>query len=208
MNKPPADLGSVEIPMLESMPLRNDDPHMKMVQILNTIFGRDFAWDDSVERTAARFVEFLREFVPLDEPDFNFTMFEPAEQQMVVVSGIRFSSICLHHLLPFYGVAHVGYLPHTKMVGLSKIPRLVEYFSRRPQTQERLGAQIAKFMMDKHGLAPKGVMVVLEAEHTCMSCRGIRAVSARMVTSELRGVFLTANAARQEFLQLIRRQHE
>ena len=122
--------------------------------------------------------------------------------ELVLVSDIRFAALCEHHLLPFRGVAHVGYLPGERIVGLSKLARLVHAFARRPQVQERMTAQIADWLRDH--LDPRGVGVVLEAEHLCMSIRGVRADGSRTVTSTLYGVLRDRPAARHEFLQLVR----
>ncbi|MEX2627772.1 MAG: GTP cyclohydrolase I FolE, partial [Ilumatobacteraceae bacterium] len=122
--------------------------------------------------------------------------------ELVLVSDIPFTSLCEHHLLPFRGTAHVGYLPGERIVGLSKLARLVESFARRPQVQERMTAQIADWIQDQ--LEPRGVGVVLEAEHLCMSIRGVRAEGARTVTSTLYGLLRDRPAARQEFLELTR----
>lgn len=117
--------------------------------------------------------------------------------QMIVCRGIEFSSICEHHLLPFLGVAHVGYIPAARVVGLSKMPRLVECFARRLQLQEKLTQQIAQAMEDN--LKPKGVAVVIAAKHLCMSCRGVRKNTAEMVTTCLLGAF-KEHKVREEFL--------
>ena len=122
--------------------------------------------------------------------------------ELVLVSDIRFAALCEHHLLPFRGVAHVGYLPGERIMGLSKLARLVHAFARRPQVQERMTAQIADWLRDH--LEPRGVGVVLEAEHLCMSIRGVKADGSRTVTSTLYGVLRDRPAARQEFLQLVR----
>jgi GTP cyclohydrolase IA len=174
-----------------------------VIQALRVIFGMEFPWDDGVDATAMRVVRYLKEYVPQDKIDFNFTTFDAVANQLVIVKDIEFSSICAHHLLPFYGVAHIGYLPNKKMVGLSKIPRLVDHFAHRPCTQEAMTADIAGFL--KHELEAFGVAVVVEARHTCMACRGVRKHNGAMITSEMRGVFLTASEARQEFLELIGR---
>lgn len=121
---------------------------------------------------------------------------------MVLVSDIPVVSLCEHHLLPFRGVAHVGYVPDDRIVGLSKLARLVEAFARRPQVQERLTAQVADWLQSH--LAPKGVGVVVEAEHLCMSMRGVRAAGARTVTSSLYGLLRDDPSSRQEFLGLAR----
>lgn len=122
--------------------------------------------------------------------------------ELVLVAGIPMTSLCEHHLLPFRGVAHVGYLPGDRIIGLSKLARLVQAFARRPQVQERLTCQVADWLRDH--LAPRGVGVVIEAEHLCMSVRGVRAGGTRTVTSALYGLLRDDAAARQEFLQLAR----
>lgn len=151
---------------------------------------------DTPRRVAAMFAELLT------PAPFRATTFsnDAGYDELVLVSGIAFTSLCEHHLLPFRGVAHIGYLPGGRIVGLSKLARLVEAFARRPQVQERLAAQIADWMRDH--LEPRGVGVVLEAEHLCMSIRGVRAAGTRTVTSSLYGLLRDSPAARQEFLQL------
>lgn len=136
---------------------------------------------------------------------FEFTTFENTEDynELVLVRNIPMQSLCEHHLLPFVGVAHVAYLPAERIVGLSKLPRIVEHFSRRLQTQERLTSQIADALEDE--LAPRGVGVVIEAEHTCMSLRGARSGDARTTTSSLRGVVRDNPSSRAEFLSLAHR---
>jgi GTP cyclohydrolase I len=120
--------------------------------------------------------------------------------ELVVATGIPFHSLCEHHLLPFVGIAHVGYLPGERIVGLSKLGRVVEHFARSLEVQERLTTQIARWL-DEH-LAPKGVGVVLEAEHLCMSLRGVQKPGARTVTSALHGRLRDDPRTRQEFLSL------
>ena len=120
-----------------------------------------------------------------------------------MATGIPFHSLCEHHLLPFVGVAHVGYLPGERIIGLSKLARVVELFARDLQVQERLTSQVAGWL-DEH-LVPKGVGVVLEAEHLCMSLRGVQAPGARTVTSALHGLVRDDPRTRQEFLTLTAR---
>jgi len=133
----------------------------------------------------------------------NGALFSVKYDEMVVVRDIDFFSLCEHHLLPFYGKCHVAYIPNERVVGLSKIPRLVEVFSRRLQVQERLTVQIAETLMDK--LNPQGVAVVVEARHLCMMMRGVETPNAVAVTSSMHGVFLSQQQTREEFLTLIRR---
>lgn len=152
--------------------------------------------------TPARVARMLHELVT--PAPFEATTFpnDAGYDELVLVSDIGFTSLCEHHLLPFRGVAHVGYLPADRLVGLSKLARLVEFYARCPQVQERMTAQIAGWLHDH--LAPRGVGVVLEAEHLCMSIRGVRAEGARTVTSTLHGTIRDRPAARNEFLQLAR----
>ena len=133
---------------------------------------------------------------------FEVTTFanEEGYDELVVARSIPFSSLCEHHLLPFSGVAHVGYLPAERLIGLSKLARVVDHFSRRLQVQERLTAQVANWLSTQ--LRPKGVGVVLEAEHSCMSLRGPRARGARTVTSSLTGLVREDPRTRAEFLAL------
>ena len=154
---------------------------------------------DTPRRVAAAYAELLA-----PEP-FRMTTFpnDAGYDELVVVSDIAFSSLCEHHLLPFVGVAHVGYLPAESIVGLSKLPRLVAHCSRRPQVQERLAAEIAEGI--EGALAPRGVGVVLEATHMCMSLRGVRQPGAITTTSALRGRVREDPRTRQEFFDLIRR---
>ncbi len=133
---------------------------------------------------------------------FALTTFPNDEQydELVLARSIPLRSVCEHHLLPFVGVAHVGYLPGERILGLSKLARVVEHFACRPQVQERLTTQVAGWLQDQ--LSPKGVGVVIEAEHTCMSLRGVQATGSSTVTSSLRGLVRTDPRCRQEFLAL------
>lgn len=130
----------------------------------------------------------------------NNALFTVDYNEMVIVKDIDFYSLCEHHLLPFQGVAHVGYLPGDRILGLSKLARVVELFARDFQVQERLTKQVADWLQDH--LTPKGVGVVIEAEHQCMSLRGVRAVGSRTVTSSLHGVLRDNPSSRQEFFAL------
>ena len=173
-----------------------------MSSLIKQAFGED-GWDDSIEKTAERVLRFWMEYKPEDEYPFQFTTFPATQNQLIAVTDIEFSSLCAHHLLPYYGKAHVGYIPNAQMIGLSKIPRLVDHWAKRPSVQENLTANIAKEL--KSSLQAHGVAVVIEARHTCMACRGVRKHNGTMVTSEMRGVFLTAGGAKSEFLTLIGR---
>lgn len=133
---------------------------------------------------------------------FNATTFPNTHNydELVIARLIPFHSVCEHHLLPFFGVAHVGYLPGNRIIGLSKLARLVEYFSRQPQVQENLTSQISAWLQSN--LNPKGVGVILEAEHLCMSLRGVKVPGVKTVTSSLTGQIRENPQSRQEFLAL------
>ncbi len=122
-------------------------------------------------------------------------------EEMVVLKDIPFYSMCEHHFLPFHGMAHVGYIPKKRLVGISKLARVVEILARRPQLQERLTGQIADTIMET--LEPRGVGVVIEAEHLCMTMRGVRKPGSRLVTSASRGIFRTYPATRAEFFSIL-----
>jgi GTP cyclohydrolase I len=133
---------------------------------------------------------------------FDLTTFPNDEgyDELVLARSIPVRSVCEHHLLPFTGIAHVGYLPGERILGLSKLARITEYFARRPQVQERLTKQIADWLSEQ--LRPKGVGVVIEAEHTCMTLRGVQAVGSTTVTSTLLGTLRDDARSRQEFFAL------
>ena len=129
------------------------------------------------------------------------TVFNETSDQMVVVKGVRFSSLCEHHLLPFTGTVAVGYVPDGRVIGLSKIPRLIEVFAKRPQVQERMTNQIARALMAH--LLPNGVGVVVRAHHACMGCRGVRQPDAEMITSCMLGCMKDDPASRAELMEFI-----
>jgi GTP cyclohydrolase IA len=153
---------------------------------------------DTPGRIARAYAELL---TPLP---FNATTFPNDEgyDELVVVSGIPFQSLCMHHMLPFHGTAHVAYLPDERIIGLSKLGRVVDLFARDLQVQERLTTQVADWIDEK--LAPRGVGVIIEAEHLCMSLRGVQKAGSRTVTSALRGSIKDDPRTRQEFLSLAR----
>jgi len=137
------------------------------------------------------------------ESVLNGAVFTSDYDEMVIVKEIDFFSLCEHHLLPFFGKCHIAYLPDKRIVGLSKLPRLVDVFSRRLQVQEKLTMEIARAIEEK--LKPKGVGVVMEAAHLCVMMRGVEKQNAHMVTSSMRGRFRSDARSREEFLTLIRK---
>jgi GTP cyclohydrolase IA len=152
----------------------------------------------------ARALRYLTEGYDQDPATvINGALFTENYSEMIVVKDIDFYSLCEHHVLPFFGRAHVAYIPRERIVGLSKIARLVDLFARRLQVQERLTTQVAD-TIEQH-LAPLGVAVVAEAEHLCMRMRGVEKPNSTVVTSSMRGVFQTNSKTREEFMTLIRR---
>lgn len=131
----------------------------------------------------------------------NGALFTEDYQEMIVLKELDFFSMCEHHILPFFGKAHIAYLPKKRIVGISKLARLVEVYARRLQVQERMTTQIANILMDE--LDPQGVAVVLQAEHLCMRMRGVEKQNSVVVTSAMLGVFRTHQETRQEFMTLV-----
>lgn len=173
----------------------------RLAGILEEIFP-DEVWDDGVQKTAARVMRYWKEYnTPLDTYDFTPTIFDEDVDQLITCTHIEFASLCPHHLLPYFGTVHVGYISHGKTIGLSKMPRLVKWAASRPITQENLGELIAKHLKDLTNA--KGAIVILSAKHTCVTCRGARS-NAVTSTSVLKGVMLTAGDARREFFDLVR----
>lgn len=161
---------------------------------------------NSPERVAKMWMtELLSGYRPIKELKDAFTVFDPDEdtmvtRDMIVVKNIPFSSVCGHHMLPFIGMAHIGYIPNKKIVGLSKLARTLEYYSRRIQTQERLTGQVADFLFEE--LDAKGVQVVTSAEHLCMTIRGVRKPGCRTIIPALRGIFNEPHV-KAEFISLL-----
>jgi len=155
------------------------------------------------KRVARMYPELLAGYHTNSQELVNDAIFDVSYDEMVIVRDIEFYSLCEHHLLPFIGRAHVAYLPSGKVIGLSKIPRIVDMYARRLQVQERMTRQIADFINDV--LQPRGVAVVVEALHLCTMMRGVRKHDARMTTSAMQGGFRTNSATRQEFLDNISR---
>ena len=175
--------------------------HLDTEKIRETLKECDWEFcEEEVENTPDRIKRFMEEW---DDSDFNFTMFEnPDYNEMVILKDIEFSSICAHHLLPFHGKGHIGYVPDKKICGISKLARALDKFAHKPQTQEKLTQELADFLEEK--LEPQGLMIVLEAQHDCMRIRGIKKKNSQMVTSVIRGVFKEQDKTRKEFLELIK----
>src|SRR3954449_465711 len=186
-------------PALHALPGIDPAAAERAAADLLAALGADLT-DESLRETPRRMAAAYAEMLT-PEP-FHATTFpnDGAYDELVVVRDIPFHSLCEHHLLPFTGVAHVGYLPGERIVGLSKLARVVDHFARDLQVQERLTAQVADWLQRR--LAPKGVGVVLEAEHLCMSIRGAVKPGSRTMTSALHGLVRDDQRTRQEFLAL------
>jgi GTP cyclohydrolase I len=182
-SRPVVDLAAAEAAVRDLLVALGQDPHSEHLR-------------ETPRRVALAYEEFLtpEPFVPTTFPN------EEGYDELVLVRDIPFHSLCEHHLLPFSGVAHVGYLPASRILGLSKLARVVDHFARGLQVQERLTKQIGDWLDVR--LAPKGVGVVLEAEHLCMSLRGVEAVGSKTVTSSLHGLVRDDARTRAEFLDL------
>jgi len=151
---------------------------------------------------AAEAMRFLTSGYQLDFKEvLNDAIFTESYEEMVIVRDIEFFSLCEHHMLPFYGKAHIGYLPNGKIIGISKLARLVDVFARRLQVQERMTVQIAEALQES--LQPKGVGVVIEAKHLCMMSRGVQKQGSKVSTSEMVGMFRSDMRTREEFLKLL-----
>lgn len=165
--------------------------------------GRDFQSQSGVKDTPRRVAKFLREFCT--PPAINPTFFnEPDAEEMVIVKDVTFSSLCEHHMLPFFGKACVGYIPDGgQIIGLSKIPRVIEHYSAGLKNQERITKNVGRYLAQHQALMPKGVAVIMEATHTCMSIRGVKQSCACTRTQFFSGVLRTDPAARAEFMAAV-----
>jgi GTP cyclohydrolase IA len=176
------------------------------VRSLLVAFGEDVdrqGLERTPERVARMYDELLAGYRVDPYAMINEALFDVEYDEMVIVTDIEFYSLCEHHLLPFLGKAHIAYLPSRKVIGLSKIPRVVDLFSRRLQVQERMTRQIGEFI--EAVLHPHGVAVVVEGVHLCAKIRGVKKESARMITSAMMGSFRKNQGSRQEFLAHIAR---
>ena len=182
-----------------------EDPIEGLIKSLLKELGED-SDRDGLQRTPERMARSLRFFTEGYNVDpvtaVNGALFDVHYDEMVLVRDIDFYTLCEHHMLPFFGKVHVGYLPNEKVLGLSKIPRIVEIFSRRLQVQERFTTQVALTLEEV--LRPKGVGVVVEATHLCMAMRGVQKQNSFTLTSSLQGAFADDPKTRAEFMQLVR----
>jgi GTP cyclohydrolase I len=194
-----------ELTLTDTANMENQESIADLVRRMLALIGED-PDRDGLRRTPERFEKALRFLTGGYHQDpkklLNGAMFSVCYDQMVLVKDIEVYSLCEHHLLPFFGKCHVAYIPDKKVVGLSKIPRLVNMFARRLQIQERLTNQIASAIQDE--IAPLGVGVVVEARHLCMVMRGVEKENSQTVTSAMLGAFRENVQTREEFLSLIR----
>ncbi len=154
------------------------------------------------ERVAHMYLEMFRGMHAGNEPEVTTFPNEENYNHMVMEKDIPFYSMCAHHFVPFYGTAHIAYIPDDRIIGLSKFSRILEFYAKRPQLQERLTEQVVGFLQDK--LVPRGAMVVIEARHLCVEMRGVKKPGAMTITSAIRGIF-HQRPVREEFLDLLRR---
>ncbi len=188
--------------------IHRDDLQKSILQLLTAVGENPDR--DGLQRTPERVARMYEELLSGYRTDpiamVNDALFDVEYDQLVIVRDIEFYSLCEHHMLPFIGRAHVAYVPDGKVIGLSKIPRIVDMFARRLQVQERMTSQVADFLNEL--LHPKGVAVVIEAMHLCSMMRGVKKHDARMTTSAVHGYFRTNMATRMEFLDNISRGSE
>ena len=188
--------------------MSRQDPFQQHVRAMLSGLGED-PDREGLQKTPERVEKALRFLTHGYEQDVddlvNDALFTVEYDEMVIIRDIEVYSLCEHHLLPFFGKAHVAYIPNGKVVGLSKIPRLVDMFARRLQVQERLTVQIAEAIEEK--LRPRGVGVVIEAMHFCMLMRGVEKQNSLAVSSCMRGAFREQQQTREEFLSLIKKRH-
>lgn len=193
----------VDEPIANANGIINQDKIAAGVRMMLEAIGEDPDREglrDTAKRVAKMYSDLFQGLYE-DPRDHLTVLFDEQHDEMVLVKDVPFYSMCEHHLLPFQGQAHVAYLPRGKVVGLSKIVRVVEAFARRPQVQERLTSQIADLMMEE--LDAHGAAVVIEASHTCMTMRGVKKPGSNVVTSAMRGIFKTSEITRNEFMSLV-----
>lgn len=178
--------------------------HMSDVLTELNLDLEDPNYEGTPERIAKMYLEMFHGLFEGSEPKVTTFPNEEDYHHMVIEREIPFYSMCAHHFVPFFGHAHIAYIPGAQIVGLSKLPRILEFYAKRPQLQERLTEQVAEFLWAK--LRPFGVMVVIEARHLCVEMRGVKKPGALTTTSALRGCFADRKV-REEFLALLRREH-
>ncbi|MEX2159061.1 MAG: GTP cyclohydrolase I FolE [Dehalococcoidia bacterium] len=181
------DLGRIEAAVREILTSIGDDPSREAIA-------------ETPQRVARMYAE-LFAGLAIDPAEYLRVGFEEGHQEMVILRDVPFYSMCEHHLLPFHGQVHLGYIPAGRVVGLSKLARVVDGYAKRPQLQERLTSQIADCVMEN--LRPDGVAVVVRAEHLCMTMRGVKKPGSFVITSASRGSFRSKVATRSEFLSLV-----
>ena len=190
------DLGWIELPWEESGEREAEDSVARLLEV----FGEDVT-REGLQETPKRYVKFFKEF--LNPPKWNCTTFESeGYDEMIIQTNIPFHSLCEHHIAPFFGEGHIAYIPNKRIVGLSKLARTLETYSRRLQNQERITNQVAEFLQEE--LQPQGVAVVLKAKHMCMEMRGVKKHGTWTTTSKMIGVFKDDSKARNEFMNLIK----
>jgi GTP cyclohydrolase I len=193
-----------------SIPSGNEDEmitkiagHMSGVMHELNLDLADPNFEETPQRVAKMYLEMFHGLREGSQPKVTTFPNEGDYHHMVIEKEIPFYSMCAHHFVPFYGHAHIAYIPESRIVGLSKLPRILEFYAKRPQLQERLTEQVAEFLWTK--LKPQGVMVVVEARHLCVEMRGVKKTGAMTTTSALRGCFADRKV-REEFLALLSRQ--
>lgn len=177
--------------------------HMRAIMGELEMDPADPNYAETPERVAKMYLEMFHGLFEGSEPKVTTFPNDEGYDHMVIEREIPFYSMCAHHFVPFYGHAHIGYIPNDTIVGLSKLPRVLEFYAKRPQLQERLTKQVAEYLWTH--LKPRGVMVVIEARHLCVEMRGVKKPGALTTTSAIRGCF-SDRKVREEFLALIRRQ--
>ena len=189
------------------MKLKQEPPHRELEGLFTKVIenlGEDPSREGLVKTPlrAAKAMEFLTSGYHQDIDEIlNGAIFDEDFDEMVIVKEIEFYSLCEHHILPFWGKCHVGYLPQNRIIGLSKIPRIVDMFARRLQVQERLTREIAEAL--ETALEPRGVAVVMEGQHLCMMARGVEKQAPKMTTNVMRGAFREDSSTRAEFLRCV-----
>ncbi|HEX7251679.1 MAG TPA: GTP cyclohydrolase I FolE [Thermoanaerobaculia bacterium] len=190
------------LPSKDGVRVREIAEHFQRILELLGLNTSDPNLTETPERVAKMYLEMFSGLAEGAEPKVTFFPNDERYQAMVMEKDLPFYSLCSHHFVPFYGHAHIAYIPKDQIVGLSKLGRILDFYARRPQLQERLTEQVAGFLNDK--LCPQGIMVVIEARHLCVEMRGVKKPGARTVTSAIRGIFYN-RPVREEFLDLLNR---